>query len=322
MSVVFISVIGVSIVLAIGIGSNDETMAAVYGSRKLTLTQSVVIGGILAWIGAIFLGKGVSDTVGNKLSGIEFTDQVIISILVSAAICLLLASWQGAPISTTQAVVGAVVFLGFLKEGSNGVEWDVFGFIVLSWLLSPLVGLIIAFIVMTVINYLLKKHVRGFDQRRKVDDWLSWGLLGFVGLSAISRGANDVANAIAPLAGSDSFKANPNIYLAMGGAGMFIGVITLGRNVVKTLADEIVELNAASAFAVEVATASTIFVGTMLGLPLSGTHILVFAFIGAGLALREKLNLGTVKKILISWVVTMPFAGALCILTYWTLGAF
>ncbi|MCG3217995.1 MAG: anion permease [Candidatus Heimdallarchaeota archaeon] len=322
MSEVFIGVIGVSMALAIGIGSNDETMAPVYGSRKLGLLQSVVLGGLLAWIGAVLLGGGVSDTVGKKLSGIEFTDQVIIAILISAAICLILASWQGAPISTTQAVVGAVVFLGLYKEQADGVEWDVFGYIVLSWIISPLIGMVIAYIVMRIVNSLLQKHVKGYNEREKADSMLSWLLLVFVAVTAISRGANDVANAVAPLAGSEGFDENMRWYLAMGGAGMFIGVITLGRKVVKTLADEIVELTPASAFSVQLATAITIFVGTLMGLPLSGTHILVFGFIGVGLALKEKLNFKTVNKILISWVVTMPIAGLMCIGCYEIIGLF
>ena len=145
-------------------------------------------------------------------------------------------------------------------------------------------------------------------------------------LMAFAHGANDVANAIGPLAaaiavlqtGSIAAQAViPTWVLAFGAAGIVVGLATWGWRVIETIGRKITELTPTRGFAAEFGTALTIVVASRLGMPVSTTHTLVGAVIGIGLAGGiGALNLGMARDIFISWIVTVPIGAGLAILFF------
>lgn len=139
-------------------------------------------------------------------------------------------------------------------------------------------------------------------------------------LMAFSHGANDVANAIGPVSASiailksgvTAVKAEvPSWALALGGFGIVMGLATWGWRVIETIGKKITELTPTRGFAAEFGAAFTVLMASRLGLPISTTHTLIGAVIGVGLARGiGALNLGMMREILASWVITVP-AGAL-----------
>lgn len=139
-------------------------------------------------------------------------------------------------------------------------------------------------------------------------------------LMAFAHGANDVANAIGPLAAAVGTLttgvfamqlAIPTWALALGGFGIIVGLATWGWRVIETIGKKITELTPSRGFAAEFGAATTILLASRLGMPISTTHTLVGAVIGVGLARGiEALNLGMTRDIVISWLVTVP-AGAI-----------
>jgi len=139
-------------------------------------------------------------------------------------------------------------------------------------------------------------------------------------LMAFGHGANDVANAIGPLAAAiqilmtgtiPATSAIPTWTLALGGVGIIIGLATWGWRVIETIGKKITELTPTRGFAAEFGAAMTILVASRLGMPISTTHTLVGAVIGIGLARGiEALDLTTTRDIVISWIITVP-AGAI-----------
>jgi len=135
---------------------------------------------------------------------------------------------------------------------------------------------------------------------------------------SFSHGANDVANAVGPLAliyiilTTNSFSGVINIpiyILALGGLGISIGVATLGHKVMKTVGEDITELNNTRGFAIDFSAATTVLIASTLGMPISTTHTVVGAVSGVGFARGiEVVNVGILKNIIISWFVTVPFA--------------
>jgi phosphate/sulfate permease len=144
-------------------------------------------------------------------------------------------------------------------------------------------------------------------------------------LMAFAHGANDVANAIGPLAAAINVlntgaisdqAAIPAWILALGGSGIVIGLATWGWRVIETIGRKITELTPTRGFSAEFGAAATIMLATRLGMPISTTHTLVGAVIGVGLARGiGALNLATTRDIVISWIVTVP-AGALLALGF------
>ncbi|MDE0595238.1 MAG: inorganic phosphate transporter [Roseibacillus sp.] len=149
---------------------------------------------------------------------------------------------------------------------------------------------------------------------------------------AFAHGANDVANAIGPLAavvdivqtGEIAAKsAVPMWVLMLGGVGIVIGLATWGYKVMETVGKKITELTPSRGFAANIGAATTIVVASRMGMPISTTHTLVGAVLGIGLARGiGYLNLKIVREIAISWVITIPAGGGFAALFYLILNAF
>ncbi len=144
---------------------------------------------------------------------------------------------------------------------------------------------------------------------------------------AFAHGANDVANAVGPLAavisvlnsGVVALKSEvPMWVLGLGGFGIVVGLATWGWRVIETIGKRITELTPTRGFAAEFAAATTIVIASKMGLPISTTHTLVGAVLGVGAARgMSALNLRTIRDIVISWVITIPVGAILAIIFYY-----
>jgi PiT family inorganic phosphate transporter len=148
---------------------------------------------------------------------------------------------------------------------------------------------------------------------------------------AFAHGSNDVANAIGPVAAvvtivqtgevTQSATVSPYILL-IGGIGIVIGLATYGFRVMATVGRNITELTPSRGFAAELAAATTVVLASGTGLPISTTHTLVGAVLGVGLARGiSALNLGVIRTIFMSWIITLPAGAGLAVLFYYLLGA-
>ncbi len=143
---------------------------------------------------------------------------------------------------------------------------------------------------------------------------------------AFSHGSNDVANAIGPVAavltivqsGEVAGKAPVPIWvLLLGAAGIVAGLLMLGHRVIATVGREITQLTPSRGFACELAAAGTVVMASSFGIPVSTTHTLVGAVLGVGLARGiAALNLSAVRRIFLSWVVTLPAGGILSVIFF------
>jgi PiT family inorganic phosphate transporter len=148
---------------------------------------------------------------------------------------------------------------------------------------------------------------------------------------AFAHGANDVANAIGPVAAVLDVLKNgaisetstiPPWLLALGGLGIVIGLATWGWRVIETIGKKITELTPTRGFCAEFGAATTILIASKLGLPISTTHCLVGAVLGVGLARGlSALNLGMIREIVLSWIVTIPASAGMSILCFYILKA-
>ncbi len=148
---------------------------------------------------------------------------------------------------------------------------------------------------------------------------------------AFAHGANDVANAIGPVAAVLDIIKNgivsdvapiPPWLLAFGGIGIVVGLATWGWRVIETIGKKITELTPTRGFCAEFGAATTILIASKLGLPISTTHCLVGAVLGVGLARGMRaLNLNMLRDIVLSWIITLPASAAMSILLFYALRA-
>ncbi len=325
----------ISFLVAFAIGSNDEAMAPAVGAQVFTVRTAVAIGALITVFGAVAMGSNVSEKVGSDLvGGMTLTTDMVFAILISMAMWLLIASaTKGLPISTTQCIVGSVIgiaifapVVGYSDWGLLAIDWFVVLEVFLGWIISPVIGFFIAAAVFAFVRR-LQKRAQGFTALERQERIASFGLAVFLIITSMARGGNDVANAIAPLIVLPEFAGTIDlaisvvpaiiIPLLVGGIGMAIGLIVIGRKVIRTLATEVVTLSPSSALSASVSVALVMFVGTLLGLPLSGTHVLVAALIAVGWVSETPVQMKQVKEILISWVVTVPISALFGVAVIW-----
>lgn len=147
--------------VAWNIGANDvaNAVGTSVGSGALTLKQAVLVAAIFEFAGAFFLGGGVSETVESGIVNPEiFSDDMfdyvfgMLASLFAAGIWLQTASFFGWPVSTTHSIVGAVVGFGLVLGGFESIYWGKIGSIALSWIISPLLGGVLAYLIFSVIR--------------------------------------------------------------------------------------------------------------------------------------------------------------------------
>ncbi|MHA1967354.1 MAG: anion permease [Candidatus Hodarchaeales archaeon] len=313
-------------VVAFTIGANDESMTPAVGAGLLSLSIAVLIGGFFNFIGVFFLGESVSKTVGKGISTAPLNLDMVFVILISMAIWLFIVSLKGIPISSTQSVIGSV--LGVLIVEYNwdpdAINFNKLFEVVASWVISPVIGLIGGYFIYWLIMKFRKSiKTKGYSNYERQEKIASYALAIFLLFTVFSRSGNDVAKAIGPLMAIDYFSSGTGLIYALiaGGLGMCLGVIILGRRVVKKLSGDIVALSPTSALAASVSVSLIMFIGTIVGMPLSGSHILVAAFIGVGFVNKEKVDKDSLKEIGISWVITTPisaiFSAIIYVVFYW-----
>ena len=156
-----------------GIGANDcaNSFATSVGAKVLTLKQAVIIASIFEFGGAVLMGSHVTDTVRKTIVS---TDQFelnpgalmygMLCADLSSAIWLTIATYFKYPVSTTHSIIGAIVGFSLAYSGSDGVDWEAIGFIVLSWIASPFIAGIIAFVVFSTIQKFVFQTDNPFDR--------------------------------------------------------------------------------------------------------------------------------------------------------------
>jgi inorganic phosphate transporter, PiT family len=163
-TVLLILVLVAGFYMAWSIGANDvaNAMGTSVGSGALTLRKAIIIAAVLEFSGAYFFGSHVSETVQNGLidAGIFASAPLklvygMLASLIAAGVWLQIASYYGWPVSTTHTIVGSIVGFGFVYGGIDAIYWENVGFIVSSWILSPLCGGIASYFIFT----LLRKRI-------------------------------------------------------------------------------------------------------------------------------------------------------------------
>jgi PiT family inorganic phosphate transporter len=186
---VFLILAGVfGLFMAWGIGANDvaNAMATSVGSKALTIKQAVLIAAVFEFAGAILAGGQVTKTIRKGIVDAELLSATpelllygMLASLLAAGIWLLIASKNGWPVSTTHSIVGAIVGFAMVGIGMNAVHWDKVGFIVASWVVSPVLAGLISFMLFRSVQKLILNTEDPFDNAKKYVPYYIF-LVGFI----------------------------------------------------------------------------------------------------------------------------------------------
>lgn len=389
---------------AVNIGSNDlaNAMGTSVGSGAITVRQAVIISVVANIFGAVIAGGYVTSTISKGLISpslfLEKPDHLMLgmfSALLASGIWVNISSYYGLPVSTTHAIVGAVVGFGMISVGAGSIAWGKVIKVVISWVVSPISGAVIAgamfyftermifgtkdpgksieryspfliFLVFVVlflsiifkgmknlhleisflnalllslpmagisgilgkalIRWRMKRHSSLTSSYQLAQQFFAYLQIMTACYVAFAHGANDVANAVGPLATIFSVVKTKSVALKVevpfwmlfvGGMAIGGGLLFFGQKVMETIGKNITHITPTRGFCAEFGAASTILVCSRLGLPVSTTHVLVGSVIGVGVMRgMGALDLRIIKNIAVSWVVTLPFTIIVSMLLY------
>ena len=364
--------------MAMNIGANDvaNNVGPAVGSKALTMFWAIVIAAVFEASGALIAGGEVVKTIKKGIidPGMIENPEIFIwamsAALLSAAVWLNLATSVGAPVSTTHSIVGGVMGAGIAAAGFEIVSWGTMGKIAASWVISPVLGgviaasflyfiktkitykedmisnakkvvpLLVSLMAMAFMTYLMLKGVKKIvkvdfitalsigtafavatffvvkpliakasnkleNNKESVNSLFTIPLIFAAALLSFAHGANDVANAIGPLAaindavnsgGISSKVGIPLWIMGVGAVGIAVGLALFGPKLIRTVGSEITELDQMRAFSISMAAAITVIIASQLGLPVSSTHIAVGGVFGVGF-LREYLDRSDTKML-------------------------
>jgi PiT family inorganic phosphate transporter len=211
------------------IGANDvaNAMGTSVGSRALTLRRAVICAGIFEFLGAVLVGSHVTNTIRKGIidphiftGNPELLAYGMLAALIASAIFLNLATFMGMPVSTTHAIVGAVVGFGAVEMGIHAIYWEKIFYIFLSWMISPLMGGIMAFFVFKFITYKILSSTTPYKKAATTSPYLAFAVIFILTLSIIYKGLRnlyldvslDSALAISFLLGTLAFLFAKNFF--------------------------------------------------------------------------------------------------------------
>ena len=227
-------------------------------------------------------------------------------------------------IFATAMVIGLVTFLKGLKHvGLDVGPAEGIGY---AFLFATTVG-IAGFIVIQRLQF--RPEATEYFRFANVERVFAVLMIVTASAMAFAHGSNDVANAIGPVAAVLSIVNTGEVLqqaavspwvLVLGGVGIVVGLATYGFRVMATVGRNITELTPSRGFAAELAAASTVVLASATGIPISTTHTLVGAVLGVGLARGiGALNLGVIRTIFMSWIITLPAGAVLAVIFYYIL---
>ena len=363
-AIVVVIAAGLGAYMALNIGANDvaNNMGPAVGANALTMGGAIAIAAIFESAGALLAGGDVVSTIAKGIVAPESMHTAAVFIwamlaaLFSAALWVNLATWIGAPVSTTHSVVGGVMGAGIAAAGFGAVNWPTMYKIAASWVISPvlggavaalflwfiksrivyqdnkiaaarrwvpflvgimggafavylslkglkkiikidfssalMIGLGMGLLIWLVMVPVIRKQSQGLENRNKsLKKLFGIPLVISAALLSFAHGANDVANAVGPLAAIVQASASgafmdavsiPLWVMAIGALGISFGLFLFGPKLIRMVGGQITKLNPMRAYCVALSAAITVIVASWLGLPVSSTHIAVGGVFGVG----------------------------------------
>jgi PiT family inorganic phosphate transporter len=312
------------------LGANDASniFGSAVGSKMVTFRKAAIIASIFVILGAVIQGAGASHTLGklgavNAIGG-SFT------VALAAAITIYMMTKFALPVSTTQAIVGAII--GWNLFTGNSTDSKTLSQIVVTWISGPVIGAVFS-ILLYILVKMFKKAARIHLVR--FESYIKTGLIIVGAFGAYSLGANNIANVMGVFIpafnlqdldlGIFTLNSSQQLFL-LGGIAIAIGIITYSKKVMETVGGNIVELSSEAALVVVLAQSLVLFIFSSSGLsalfvkiglppipmvPVSSSQVIVGCVLGIGLYKGARnINFKILGEIALGWLAT-PIASGL-----------
>jgi phosphate/sulfate permease/DNA-binding CsgD family transcriptional regulator len=313
------------------LGANDAAniFGTAVGTKMVSFKRAAIIASIFVILGAVMQGSGTTQTLGALGMIDEFAGSFTVAL--AAGLTVFAMTKYGLPVSTTQAIVGAII--GWNLFAKRDTDYNVLSQIVSTWISGPIIGAFFSALLYILMRRILRKlkiHVI------QLDSYIRWGLIAVGAFGAYSLGANNIANVIGVFVGGApniivdfgifSLDGTHLLFLA-GGIAISIGIFTYSKRIMETVGKGIMSLSAEAAIVVVLAQAIVLFVFSSQSLsnllvyiglpripmvPVSSSQVVIGAVLGIGLVKGvQEVKFKTLGGIALGWVLTPLIAGFL-----------
>src|SRR5215469_1474058 len=331
MSVFTLAVLIIAIALVFdfinGFHDAANSIATIVATRVLTPFQAVVWAAFFNFVAAFTFGTKVASTVGKGFVDLSLvTPYVILAGLVGAIIWDVLTWWLALPTSSSHALIGGYAGAALARAGlSRGMPHSFQALTLGSWpltlvfiLLAPLIGLVVAYLLMIVVHWLFRK-----SSPSRMDYYFRRFQLLSAAAFSLSHGTNDAQKTMGIITSllvtsglQKNFQVQVWVILAAY-AAIALGTLSGGWRIVHTMGGRLTRLKPRSGFCAETGAAGAVLFATHLGLPVSTTHAIAGAIAGVGSIYRLKaVRWGIAANIIWAWILTIPAAGVIAWLTF------
>lgn len=302
-----------------GFHDTANAIATSVSTRALKPRTAIIMAAFLNFFGAMY-STGVAKTIGGDIvkSAEHIDEHIIVAALIGAIVWNLFTWWIAMPSSSSHALVGGIIGAVLVSTGAIGLNFWGIGKIVLSLILSPIIAIVVGFIIMNIFYLLFGKfRPSSLNNKFKRMQIITAATMAF------SHGSNDAQKSmgiitLALLSGGyiDVFEV-PYYVKILAATAMACGTAIGGWKIIKTVGGRIFKLQPISGFAADLNSSVIIFSATLLSLPVSTTHVVSGSIMGIGSAKRiGAVRWGTAQQMLMAWVLTIPCTAIVGALVY------
>lgn len=312
------------------LGANDagNVFGTAVGSGMIKFRKAAIVASLFVILGATLQGTGATRTL-SQLGSVDALGGAFTVALCAAAVVAWM-TYKKLPVSTSQAIVGAII--GWCFFSSSPVDYTTLVVITTSWLTGPILGAVLAALLYLLMRTYIRKsrvHVIKLDAR------IRYGLLVAGAFGAFSLGANNIANVMGVFVNASNFTIqigdliipSSQVLFFVGGLAIAAGILTYSKKVMSTLGEGILELTPETALVVVLSQALVLFLFSSSTLsdflvrtglppiplvPVSSTQVIVGSLIGIGMVKGvQEIRFKLLGNIMAGWLLTPIFAGAL-----------
>jgi PiT family inorganic phosphate transporter len=323
-----IFVIALALVFDFTNGMHDaaNSISTVVSTRVLSPRQAVVWAAFFNFIAFLIFGTTVAGTIGKGMVNVDNVDTVwttvIFAGLVGAITWNIITWYFGLPSSSSHALIGGFAGAAIAKGGFDVIIPAGWYKTVIFIVLAPLIGLVAGFVLKVIATWIVYKQPPG-----RVSKWSRVLQLFSAALYSLGHGGNDAQKTMGIIAvvlfaqgliPEIKIGLHENLWVVLAAhSAIALGTLSGGWRIVKTMGQKITKLQPIDGFCAETAGASSIFLATHLGVPVSTTHVITGAISGVGAANRlRSVRWNMTLRIVWAWLLTIPVAGAIGALVY------
>lgn len=333
MDLTFFVFLSSGLFLGWSLGANDaaNVFGTAVGTKMVRFRTAAIISSVFIALGAVYAGAGASATLG-ELGSVNTLAGAFMSAL-AAAVTIYWMIQTGLPVSTSQAIVGAIIGWNFFA--GKPTDTAVLSKIVSTWVFCPLLSGMIAIVIYYIVRLIIRRsHIHILRQ----DCYTRIGLIIAGAFGAYALGANNIANVMGVFVDASPFKPliidgkqilnNTQILFLIGALAISAGVFTYSRKVIHTVGNNLMRMSPLIAWVVVVSQSVVLFLFASQGLenfllshnlpalplvPVSSSQAVIGAVLGIGIAKGgHDLNWSILARIAVGWVTTPLTAAILC----------